>query len=65
MAFILVGHSSGAHVVTLLLGTDKSYLEQAGPSISIVQAVIVLEGSNYNAAPAVMNDWLKARVPVN
>jgi acetyl esterase/lipase len=45
---ILMGHSSGAHVVTLL-GTDSSYLERAGVSIDSVRAVISLDGSNYNA----------------
>jgi acetyl esterase/lipase len=33
---VLMGHSSGAHVVTLL-GTDPSYLERAGISIHIVR----------------------------
>lgn len=45
---VLMGHSSGAHVVTLL-GTDPSYLERAGISIHDVRAVISLDGSNYNA----------------
>lgn len=45
---VLMGHSSGAHVVTLL-GTDSNYLERAGISIHIVRAIISLDGSNYNA----------------
>lgn len=45
---VLMGHSSGAHVVTLL-GTDSSYLKRAGISIHIVLGVISLDGSNYNA----------------
>ncbi|KAF9889223.1 hypothetical protein FE257_007536 [Aspergillus nanangensis] len=45
---ILMGHSSGAHVVTLL-GTDTNYLERAGVPINIVKAVVSLDGSNYNA----------------
>ncbi|KAJ5420894.1 hypothetical protein N7465_003413 [Penicillium sp. CMV-2018d] len=45
---ILMGHSSGAHVVTLL-GTDERYSEKAGIGIHIVRAVISLDGSNYNA----------------
>ncbi|KAJ6007410.1 Alpha/beta hydrolase fold-3 [Penicillium herquei] len=44
---VLMGHSSGAHVVTLI-GTDTNYLERSGISIHIVQAVISLDGSNYN-----------------
>lgn len=45
---VLMGHSSGAHVVTLL-GTDTSYLDRAGISIDIITGVISLDGSNYNA----------------
>ncbi|KAB8276403.1 Alpha/Beta hydrolase protein [Aspergillus minisclerotigenes] len=45
---ILMGHSSGAHVVTLL-GTDSRYVERAGISLDIVRAVISLDGSNYHA----------------
>lgn len=45
---ILMGHSSGAHVVSLL-GTDSSYMERAGVPISTVRAIISLDGSNYNA----------------
>ncbi|CAI7567015.1 unnamed protein product [Penicillium discolor] len=45
---ILMGHSSGAHVATLL-GTDERYSEKAGIGINIVRAVISLDGSNYNA----------------
>lgn len=52
---ILMGHSSGAHVVTLL-GTDTSYLQRAGTSISIVKAVIGLDGSNYNAAAEIIDN---------
>lgn len=46
---VLMGHSSGAHVVTLL-GTDTSFLERAGVDISALHGVIALDGSNYNAA---------------
>ncbi|KAE8166686.1 Alpha/Beta hydrolase protein [Aspergillus tamarii] len=45
---ILMGHSSGGHVVTLL-GTDPSYMERAGTSLDIVRGVISLDGSDYNA----------------
>lgn len=45
---IILGHSSGAHVVTLL-GTDERYFEKAGIGVHIVRAVISLDGSNYNA----------------
>lgn len=45
---VLMGHSSGAHVVTLL-GTDSRYLEWAGVSIQNIKGVVALDGSNYNA----------------
>ncbi|KAI5926240.1 Alpha/Beta hydrolase protein [Camillea tinctor] len=51
---ILMGHSSGAHVVTLL-GTDTGYLERAGVSIDIVRGVISLDGSNYNAMAEIID----------
>jgi acetyl esterase/lipase len=45
---VLMGHSSGAHVVTLI-GTDPTYMENAGSSIDVLKGVIALDGSNYNA----------------
>jgi acetyl esterase/lipase len=51
---VLMGHSSGAHVVTLL-GTDPKYLQRANLSIDILKGVIAIDGSNYNA-PAEMAD---------
>ncbi|KAG5746118.1 hypothetical protein H9Q69_006694 [Fusarium xylarioides] len=47
---VLMGHSSGAHVVTLL-GTDPTYAyaQKANFNISILKGVIALDGSNYNA----------------
>ena len=44
----LMGHSSGAHVATLL-GTDTRYFERAGVDIGIIRGVLALDGSNYNA----------------
>lgn len=46
---VLMGHSSGAHVATLL-GTDTSYLAKAGVDIKTVCGVVSLDGSNFNAA---------------
>lgn len=46
---LLMGHSSGAHVVTLL-GTDTSYLAKVGVDIESVRGVVSLDGSNFNAA---------------
>ncbi|CAH0050447.1 unnamed protein product [Clonostachys solani] len=51
---ILMGHSSGAHTVTLL-GTDTSYLDRAGVAIHNIRAVISLDGSNYNAMAEVLD----------
>lgn len=51
---ILMGHSSGAHVATLL-GTDTSYLEKAGVDIKTVRGVVSLDGSNFNAATEVID----------
>jgi acetyl esterase/lipase len=45
---ILMGHSSGAHVVTLL-GTDIRYLQNSGILIRTIRGIIALDGSNYNA----------------
>ncbi|CAG9952620.1 unnamed protein product [Clonostachys rosea f. rosea IK726] len=51
---VLMGHSSGAHTVTLL-GTDTSYLDRAGVAIHNIRAVISLDGSNYNAMAEVLD----------
>ncbi|KAI0534484.1 alpha/beta-hydrolase [Xylaria digitata] len=51
---VLMGHSSGAHVVTLL-GTDLSYLERAGVNVSSIRGVIALDGSNYNAIAEILD----------
>ncbi|KAM0702491.1 hypothetical protein Q7P35_009919 [Cladosporium inversicolor] len=56
---VFMGHSSGAHVVALL-GTDSSYLEEAGVDISSVRGVIAVDGSNYNA----MADFMDSPGPV-
>ena len=56
---VLMGHSSGAHVATLL-GTDSSYLSEAGVEISSVRGVIAVDGSNYNA----MADFMDSPGPV-
>lgn len=54
MRLVLMGHSSGAHVATLL-GTDISYLQRAGIDVSFLQGVIALDGSNYNALAELTN----------
>lgn len=52
---VLMGHSSGAHVVSLI-GTDPSYAQKAGFHISHLQGVIALDGSNYNAAASIADN---------
>ncbi|KAH8901355.1 alpha/beta-hydrolase [Thozetella sp. PMI_491] len=51
---VLMGHSSGAHVVTLL-GTDTSYLERAKVNIDCIRGIISLDGSNYNAMAEIID----------
>lgn len=51
---ILMGHSSGAHVATLL-GTDSGYLQRAKVPIEIIHGVVTLDGSNYNAAAEIID----------
>lgn len=51
---VLMGHSSGAHVATLL-GTDLSYLQHAKARLRSVLGVISLDGSNYNAMAEIMD----------
>jgi acetyl esterase/lipase len=52
---ILMGHSSGAHVVSLI-GTDPSYARNAGFEMDILKGVIALDGSNYNAAASIADN---------
>lgn len=58
-SLVLMGHSSGAHVVALL-GTDSSYLSEAEVDVSNVRGVIAVDGSNYNA----MADFMDSPGPV-
>ncbi|OJI98892.1 hypothetical protein ASPVEDRAFT_148058 [Aspergillus versicolor CBS 583.65] len=51
---VLMGHSSGAHVVTLL-GTDSSYVERAGVSLDAIRGIIALDGSYYNAPAEILD----------
>lgn len=44
---VLMGHSAGAHLVSAV-GTDESYLEQAGGSLSDLRGVISLDTAMYN-----------------
>ncbi|OBS26095.1 hypothetical protein FPOA_00039 [Fusarium poae] len=52
---VLIGHSSGAHVVSLV-GTDTSYAQKAGFNINHLKGVIALDGSNYNAAASIADN---------
>ncbi|MFZ6722795.1 alpha/beta fold hydrolase [Undibacterium sp. Ji49W] len=44
---ILMGHSAGAHLVSLV-GTDPQYLAAAGLSLSDIRGVIALDGACYD-----------------
>ncbi|KAM0227397.1 hypothetical protein ACHAPO_011583 [Fusarium lateritium] len=52
---VLMGHSSGAHVVSLV-GTDASYAQKAGFDIGRLRGIIALDGSNYNAAASIADN---------
>jgi acetyl esterase/lipase len=54
---VLMGHSAGAHLVTLV-GTDAAYLKGAGLPLSAVRGVIALDGAAYDV-PAQMQDGPK------
>ncbi|OAK95939.1 alpha/beta-hydrolase [Phaeosphaeriaceae sp. SRC1lsM3a] len=51
---VLMGHSSGAHVATLL-GTDATYLARVNLELNIIHGVVALDGSNYNAAAEIID----------
>lgn len=51
---VLVGHSAGAHLVTLV-GTDPQYLRAAGLAPDAVAGVIALDGAAYDV-PAQMGE---------
>lgn len=44
---VLMGHSAGAHLVTLV-GTDPQYLNRAGLSLEDIQGIIALDGACYD-----------------
>jgi arylformamidase len=44
---VLMGHSAGAHLVTLV-GTDPHYFHDAGMSLADVRGVIALDGACYD-----------------
>lgn len=56
---VLLGHSAGAHLVTLL-GTDASWLEAAGLSFANIAGVIGNDGASYDAPlqiASIQPDW--------
>ncbi|KAH7192840.1 Alpha/Beta hydrolase protein [Fusarium flagelliforme] len=52
---ILMGHSSGAHVVSLV-GTDPNYASKAGFEMDVLKGIIALDGSNYHAAASIADN---------
>ncbi|KAF2451194.1 alpha/beta-hydrolase [Karstenula rhodostoma CBS 690.94] len=53
-AVVLMGHSSGAHVASLL-GTDGTYLSNVGVDIGGIKGVVAIDGSNFNAAAEMLD----------
>lgn len=51
---VLMGHSSGAHVASLI-GTDGRYLESVGVAMDKVKGVLAMDGSNFNAAAEMLD----------
>ncbi|CEI63587.1 hypothetical protein FVEN_g6718 [Fusarium venenatum] len=52
---VLMGHSSGAHIVSLV-GTDARYAQKADFNINLLRGIIALDGSNYNAAASIADN---------
>jgi arylformamidase len=44
---VLMGHSAGAHLVALV-GTDETYLKQAGLGLSALAGIIPIDGAAYD-----------------
>jgi acetyl esterase/lipase len=58
----LMGHSAGAHLVALV-GSDPSYLEKVGLTLSVLHGVVALDTRAYDV-PAVMNDLTGLEAPI-
>ncbi|MEW5939835.1 MAG: alpha/beta hydrolase [Chloroflexota bacterium] len=56
----LLGHSAGAHLVSLI-GTDESYLEAEGMSLSDLKGVIALDTQAYDLTTVMPNLQYKDR----
>lgn len=50
----LLGHSAGAHLVALT-GTNKSFLENVGLSLSIIKGVIIIDTEGYDINEQITN----------
>ncbi|KLI64028.1 esterase [Aurantiacibacter marinus] len=44
---VLAGHSAGAHLVSLV-GTDPTYLENAGLALTSIRGILALDGAAYD-----------------
>ena len=56
---VLIGHSSGAHLVSLL-STDERYLAQIGKKLEFIKGVIMLDTAAYDI-PRVVREKTKGR----
>lgn len=52
--FFLIGHSAGADLAALV-SLDEKYLEKSGGSLSILDGVILLDGTGYDIAQLMKN----------
>jgi arylformamidase len=50
----LLGHSAGAHLAALV-SIDETYIKKSGGDLSVIQGVVLLDGSGYDI-PVLMSD---------
>ncbi|PKV49692.1 carboxylesterase family protein [Aquimarina sp. MAR_2010_214] len=61
---VLLGHSAGAHLVSLT-GTNKSFLEKRGVSSSVIKGVASIDTEGYDILEQIMNTKYKNRLYIN
>ncbi|WP_271769302.1 alpha/beta hydrolase [Aquimarina algiphila] len=61
---ILLGHSAGAHLVSLI-GTNKSFLEKRGVSPSVIRGIASIDTEGYNVLEQITNSKYVNRLYIN
>ena len=61
---VLLGHSAGAHLVSLT-GTNKSFLEKRGVSSSVIKGVASIDTEGYDILEQIMGNKHKNRLYIN